>query len=282
MAPPAPPASEFADRALRLAAAGAVGASVVHELRNALAVVSSSLYLARRDRRDEPRLVAHLEKAVREVNRAQAVVSAVLGLARGEALSREPTPVAALVDAARGAVVLPTNVTLSVRLEPPGLSVLGDPVLLERLLANLLLNAIEALAGRGRGAIEVRASAAAGGVEFVVEDDGPGLDPAVAADLFDPLVTTKAQGTGLGLALVRTVARAHGGEAEAGPREGRPGARVVVRLPGVLAGGGDRLRLALGGRSPSPRAGRPGGTGGGYSGERLGEKERAAGGRLVR
>jgi signal transduction histidine kinase len=233
VAPPPAPSSELADRALRLAAAGAVGASVVHELRNALAVVSSSLYLARRDRHDEGRLVAHLDKAAREVNRAQAVVSAVLGLARGEALQREVTPVAALVDAARGAVVLPTNVTLSVRLAPPDLAVLGDPVLLERLLSNLLLNAIEALAGRGRGAIEVRASACAGGVELAVEDDGPGVDPAIAAHMFDPLVTTKAHGTGLGLALVRTVARAHGGEAAAGPRDGRPGTRVVVHIPGV-------------------------------------------------
>lgn len=250
MAPPAPP-SELADRALRLAAAGAVGASVVHELRNALAVVSSSLYLAQRDRHDEARLLAHLEKAAREVNRAQSVASAVLGLARGEALQRELTPVSALVDAARGAVVLPTNVTFSVRLDPPELAVLGDPVLLERLLSNLFLNAIEAFVGRGRGAIDVRASASGGAVEFVVEDDGPGVDSAVAAHIFDPLVTTKPQGTGLGLALVRTVARAHGGEAEAGPREGGSGMRVVVRLPEALGGPeacsrAPRLRATLG------------------------------------
>lgn len=234
MAPPAPlppSASELADRATRLAAAGAVGASVAHELRNALAVVSSSLFLAQRDRRDEARLSAHLDKAVREVNRAQSVVSAVLGLARGEALRCESTPVAALVDAARGSVVLPTNVTLSVRLDPPELSALGDPVLLERLLSNLLLNAVEALAGRGRGAVEVRASSADGWLEIAVEDDGPGVDPAVAPHMFDPLVTNKPQGTGLGLALVRAVARAHGGEAEAGHRDGSAGTRVVVRLP---------------------------------------------------
>lgn len=222
---------EFAARALRLAAAGAVGASVVHELRNSLAVVSSSLYLARRDHEDTKRLLHHLDKASNEVIRAQAVVAAVLGLARGEALAGESALVSALVNAAKSAVVLPTNVTFSVNIAPSDLHVHGDPVLLERLLSNLYLNAIEALAGRGRGAISTTVRVVEGGIEFVVEDDGPGFDPALGVAIFDPLVTTKESGTGLGLALVRAVAEAHGGSVYAAPREGAHGARICVLLP---------------------------------------------------
>lgn len=222
---------ELAARATRLAAAGAVGASVVHELRNALAVVSSSIYLAKRDRGDEARLLAHLEKATREVDRAQAVVAAVLGLARGEALGREVTAVSDLVAAARGAVVLPTNVTFSVAVNPPELTVKGDPVLLERVMANLYLNAVEALTGRGRGAISTRASRVGELIEIIVEDDGPGLPRDLVPAIFDPLFTTKEAGTGLGLALVRAVAEAHGGTVEAGDRGDLPGARLVVRIP---------------------------------------------------
>ena len=219
-------------RTTRLAVAGAVGASVVHELRNALAVVSSSLFLARRDRADETRLLRHLDKAAREVYRAQAVVAAVLGLARGETLTRETTSVAAILEAARGAVVLPTNVTFSITVTPSDLTVLGDPVLLERVLVNLYLNAIEALAGRGRGAIHTRAQKQEDGtVTLIVEDDGPGIEPALAASVFDPLVTTKATGTGLGLALVRAVAEAHGGDVRLEAPPSGHGTRFVVQIP---------------------------------------------------
>jgi signal transduction histidine kinase len=227
--PPRP--AELTTRALRLAAAGAVGASVVHELRNALAVVSSSLYLARRDRADAAKLDRHLDKATLEVQRAQSVVAAVLGLARGEALAREPTPVATLIAAARGALVLPTNVTFSIAIEPHDLSVMGDPILLERVLSNLYLNAIEALAGRGRGAIATSVRQLPNAIEFVVEDDGPGIDPSLGIAIFDPLVTTKEAGTGLGLALVRAVAEAHGGSVFASPRVSAEGARFCVLLP---------------------------------------------------
>lgn len=220
-----------AARALRLAAAGAVGASVVHELRNALAVVSSSLYLARRDRSDEGQLLGHLDKAARELARAQDVAAAVLGLARGDTLVRELTPASELVAAARASLVLPTNVTFSVAIEPPDLGLRCNPVLFERLLSNLYLNAIEALAGRGRGAITTLIRRQGSGIEIVVEDDGPGIDPALGIAIFDPLVTTKDTGTGLGLALVRAVAEAHGGSVFASPRADAPGARMSVLLP---------------------------------------------------
>ena len=173
----------------------------------------------------------HLEKASAEVRRAQAVVAAVLGLARGDALVRETTGIAELVKTARSAVVLPTNVTFSTAIVPQDLQVACDPVLLERVLSNLYLNAIEALAGRGRGAITTSVARRGDVVELVVEDDGPGVDPPALASIFDPLFTTKETGTGLGLALVRAVAEAHGGTVAAGARAGAAGARFVVTIP---------------------------------------------------
>jgi signal transduction histidine kinase len=219
-----------AQKAARLASAGAVGASVAHELRNALAVAESSLYLARRDVDNRDELVAHLDRVTAEIRRAQRVIGAVLGLARGEPVILEPASVASLVEGARREVVLPTNVTFSIAIERPDLVVPCDAVLLERVLANLYLNAIEALASRGRGAVTTRARQEGDRVIIAVEDDGPGVLPDAARHIFDPLFTTKTTGIGLGLALCREIVRAHGGEIEADSPPGA-GARFSFWLP---------------------------------------------------
>ncbi len=199
-------------RSARLAAAGAVGASVAHELRNALAVAESALFLAQRNIDDRARLVRHLDQVGAEIRRAHDVIGSVLGLARGEPVRREPFPLAKLIEAARHALRLPTNVTFEVAVVPTELYVCCDPILLERVFSNLFLNAIEALEGRGRGSIVSRAWRGEERTFLEVEDDGPGLDPRIVDRIFEPLVTAKARGTGLGLALCRVIVEAHGGE----------------------------------------------------------------------
>lgn len=203
---------EIERRAVRLAAAGAVGASVAHELRNALAVAESSLFLAQRCLDDRPRLLKHLEQVGKEIRKAHDVIGSVLGLARGEPLRRERTQVARVIDAARHGLVLPPGILFEVVVDPYELAVLCDPVLLERVFSNMFLNSIEALEGRARGAIVTRAWRGDTRTYLEVEDDGPGLDPSVVDRIFEPMVTAKAKGTGLGLSLSRVIIEAHGGE----------------------------------------------------------------------
>jgi signal transduction histidine kinase len=104
----------------------------------------------------------------------------------------------------------------------------GDPVQLRQVFVNLLENAVFAASPAGEvGVVGRRAEDA---VEIAVEDSGPGVDAATRRRLFEPLITTKERGIGLGLALVKRIAERHGGSVGYSDRPGG-GARFTIRLP---------------------------------------------------
>jgi two-component system, NtrC family, nitrogen regulation sensor histidine kinase NtrY len=105
----------------------------------------------------------------------------------------------------------------------------ADPDQLEQLLINIVRNAVDATLDRG-GAVWIDWSAGpSGGVEIVVEDEGPGLPD--TSNLFVPFFTTKPTGSGIGLALSRQIAEAHGGTLRLSNRQDRVGCRAVLSLP---------------------------------------------------
>jgi signal transduction histidine kinase len=103
-----------------------------------------------------------------------------------------------------------------------------DPPLLHEVLTNLLGNAIDAIGQGGRIDLEVLCSD--GHAEIHVQDDGPGIPPSIRETLFQPFVTSKPQGTGLGLMICKRIVEAHGGRIEVEDGRAR-GARFVVKLP---------------------------------------------------
>jgi len=119
------------------------------------------------------------------------------------------------------------------RPEAAPLPVRGDRLLLSRALHNLILNAREA--GAPGSPVEVRAAAAEGRVVVEVLDRGAGVPEGVRGRVFEPFVSSKARGSGLGLALVRDIATQHGGTVALEDREGG-GARATLTLPRLAAG----------------------------------------------
>jgi signal transduction histidine kinase len=126
---------------------------------------------------------------------------------------------------------LASPVTLALSATGPGPTALGDPVLLEWALEAVVKNAIDALSGRG-GRIEVTVAALARAARVSVRDDGPGVAADVRAHLFEPGVSTKPGGWGIGLALARRIVeQQHGGRLVYRPAPGGAGAEFSLELP---------------------------------------------------
>lgn len=107
--------------------------------------------------------------------------------------------------------------------------VLGDPTLLQIIVGNLVSNALDAVAGVTPPRVVVRLGATGGKAEIRVEDNGPGVPPELVGRLFEPFVSGKPSGVGMGLSISRKIARAHGGDL--GLEETSTGATFVVTLP---------------------------------------------------
>jgi two-component system sensor histidine kinase HydH len=214
----------------RLATIGQFAASIGHELRNPLGVVESSLFLLRQHLKAEaetPSVKKHLDRIGSEVQRANKTIHDLLDLARNRPPQRRPTPLRELVDSAAEAALLPAAIALHVSV-PAGLSLNLDPDQVRQVLANLFTNSSQALKGRGQIWVEVETTAD-GGARVRIRDDGPGIPAEDRVRVFEALYTTKAKGSGLGLALCRRIMEAHAGTIEI--ESGGEGASFLLVFP---------------------------------------------------
>lgn len=214
----------------RLATIGQLAASIGHDLRNPLSVMESSLYILRRRISDDPRALKHVEKISHQIEECDGIITHLLEMARNQPPRRELVAAAALLEAAIEAARVPDTFTL----EREGFSDLQlwvDGGLLKQALVNLLINSVQAQTGI-QGKIRVHTKVDGFDVTISVGDSGPGFDISTVPRVFEPLVTTKASGTGLGLALVKSVMERHGGLVSAGNHEDG-GAEVKLYLPGA-------------------------------------------------
>jgi two-component system sensor histidine kinase PilS (NtrC family) len=220
-------------RAERLEAVAALSASLAHEIRNPLASIRSSVeQLARSAHADEDdRYLAQL--IVRESDRLSRLLSEFLDFARVRAAEFVPVDLQAVVTAAARLVREHPDCRPDIEIRVQGARTVleGDEDLLHRVVANLLLNAVQAARGPAVVNVSTRPAKPAdlpGGctieqpVCLEVKDNGPGIPPEIREHLFQPFVTGRAGGTGLGLAIVQRAVEAHRGVVlmDSGPERG--------------------------------------------------------------
>jgi two-component system sensor kinase FixL len=217
----------------RLSAMGEMASTLAHELNQPLSAIAnyvkgSHRLLAERSDPEAERLRGALDKAAEQALRAGEIIRRLRDfVARGET-EMQIESLNKLVEEASALALVGAKqlgVRVSFNLDPRADLVYADKVQVQQVLLNLLRNAIEAMAESDspRRELAVTSRAIDGNmVEASVADTGPGIAPEIIAQLFQPFITTKKDGMGVGLSISRTIMEAHGGSlaASAGPEGG--------------------------------------------------------------
>ena len=208
----------------RIRAFGEVARRVAHEMKNPLTPIGfavKSLSLTAR-----PEQVEAIEVLAAESRRLERLAKEFAELGRLPEGPAAEVDLAELLEELRR-VAVPPAVESTIQVHPSTPRILGHYDPLRRAFSTLIRNAVEAMGGSGR--LDIRIAPGAGGVIVAIADHGPGIPPNQRAQVFEPYWTTKDEGTGLGLALVRQTAVAHGGNVEVRETPGG-GATFVVTL----------------------------------------------------
>ena len=227
------------NRAMQFAVAGELASALTHELSQPVAATIAYLETANTQiadpRENATQVATTLAKARAAATRAAEVLQRLRGFYRGAEARNDIIDIAATCLRASQALAdrMRASGTQFELDAPEPMFVSADERQLEIVLQNLLTNALEAMeeAGSPQRRLLLRVGRETGSVVISCEDSGPGVAAAQAARLFDPFVTSKTSGMGLGLSISRKLVRAMGGEMTSGKSQKLGGAALVVRLP---------------------------------------------------
>ncbi len=232
-----------AARAARLTSMGQLTASIAHELAQPLGAILHNVEAAKlmlaANRTPLPQIQETLDDIAQQDVRAREILLRIRMLVQRREFEASPLDVNTVVTecveilahdaASRGVVLRP-------QLAAAPCMVRGDRIHLQQVVLNLVLNAMEAMADtpQGQRRIVIETVAEGRGAALSVRDSGPGIAPDIAGRLFEPFTTSKPEGLGIGLSIVRSIVEAHGGRIDIGNADG--GAVARVWLPSADAG----------------------------------------------
>jgi two-component system, LuxR family, sensor kinase FixL len=219
----------------RLSELGQMVSALAHEVNQPLTAMANYLRGIRRLLSEDtpPMLREAIEKVAEQSERARGIVQSLRGLVRKETRPKQVESLEVMIQETSALVLIGTtrSVSLDLQIAPYATHAFVDRVQIQQVLLNLMRNAVEAMGASPVRTLTVATERHAGRVEVRVADTGPGLPETVRARLFQPFVTTKSEGLGVGLSICRTIVEAHGGELAA---ENDAGGGTVFRftLPG--------------------------------------------------
>lgn len=229
----------------RLATIGQMASSIIHDLRNPLATISTAAEVLMNDGLPAGRRQTLIETQLRASGRMNTMLAELLEFSRGSyKLNLRRLALADVVE--RAAQELNVQISqLGVRLDAdvsPTLTLDADEEKLGRVIENLIVNSLQAFqqTGQSTGTIVIQAKSEGETVCLELMDDGPGIPDSIRERLFEPFISQgKPGGTGLGLAIARAIVEAHGGKISLA--DSSRGAHFVILLPriGVSVGGVD-------------------------------------------
>ena len=215
-----------------VAAVGELASTIAHEIRNPMSVIRLRLQHAEEQVEAGSPLAQSVSRALQEVERVERTVAGTLRIAQSGRIELGPIDLHSAIGAARRAVA-PEFAKLGVTLDPLAngrapLRMLGNTAAMEQVLVNLLVNAAQAAEPGGHARLEIESTMSHH--VLTVSDSGRGFEASELAHAFEPFYSTKDEGTGLGLTIVRRIVSAHGGEVAIESARGAE-TRVRVTLP---------------------------------------------------
>ncbi|HLX61856.1 MAG TPA: GAF domain-containing protein [Planctomycetota bacterium] len=237
-------AEETLRRAEKHSMLGELAAGLAHEIRNPLTSIKMLFGTIYKSEKFSDNAQQDAEMIVKQIARLEAIVEGFLNTARQQVAPSEMTTVDFNATVDESMLLLASSASegtrLTIDLCDGELPVRGDATQLSQVVYNLVLNAIQAVEKRGRVSVRTKVNKAAkgAGCEAILEvaDDGPGLAEKVQLKLFQPFVSTKKTGVGLGLSIVKRIVESHGGrlEVESPRRDIGRGALFRALLPAAM------------------------------------------------
>jgi len=205
-------------RVARLNAMGEIAATLAHEVNQPLTAIAGYAGAAERligqDTKNPARMTELLQKISAQTTRAREIIGRIRGQVTQGPPALAPQSLSGMFGDSLPVALAGTKVSVAVRrdFDPSADRVFADPIQVQQVIVNLIRNAVEAMADAPRRELRIGSRPADPGlVEAFVSDTGPGLDPRLIDRLFDPFVTGKADGMGIGLSVSRSIVEAHGG-----------------------------------------------------------------------
>ncbi len=220
----------------RLTEMGQMAAGLAHELNQPLAAIGNYVAACQRllDRQRPEEAMSAAQKANEQVKRAGEIIRRLRDFARrgdGEKRSEQLASIIEEATALGYSGMKSLGAKIELRVSPDAAAAFIDKIQIQQVLVNLIRNALEAMADSPRRVLVIAtAPRDADWIEIRVADSGPGLAPEVREKLFQPFVTTKIGGMGVGLSICRSIVEAHGGDLIAGETEGG-GTTFSMTLP---------------------------------------------------